>query len=119
MSAGMSAPYSSAKAALHLARCLAEEGGPHRIRVNTVDPNVVPQDSKTRGSSRTEERARAYSIELEGHEEHYKKRTFLKANVCPVSTAEATLFLTSKTYSSKSTGKIMNVDGGVKDPYAR
>ena len=30
--------YSSAKAAsLHLARCLAEEGGPHGIRVNTVN----------------------------------------------------------------------------------
>src|SRR5206468_11922446 len=34
--------YSSAKAAsLHLARCLAEEGGPHGIRVNTVNPDAV------------------------------------------------------------------------------
>ena len=36
------AAYSSAKAAsLHLARCLAEEGGPHGIRVNTVNPDAV------------------------------------------------------------------------------
>ena len=36
------AAYSSAKAAsLHLARCLAEEGGSHGIRVNTVNPDAV------------------------------------------------------------------------------
>src|SRR5262249_52972292 len=40
------AAYSSAKAAsLHLARCLAEEGGPHGIRVNTVNPDAVIADS--------------------------------------------------------------------------
>ncbi len=36
------AACSSAKAtALHLARCLAEEGGKHGIRVNTVNPDAV------------------------------------------------------------------------------
>ena len=41
------AAYSSAKAAsLHLARCLAEEGGPHGIRVNTVNPDAVIQGSE-------------------------------------------------------------------------
>ena len=38
--------YSSAKAAsLHLARCLAEEGGPHGIRVNPVNPDAVIEGS--------------------------------------------------------------------------
>ena len=36
------AAYSSAKAAeLHMARCLAEEGGADGIRVNTVNPDAV------------------------------------------------------------------------------
>src|SRR5213076_2853892 len=40
------AAYSSAKAAsLQLARCLAEEGGPHGIRVNTVNPDAVIEGS--------------------------------------------------------------------------
>jgi NAD(P)-dependent dehydrogenase (short-subunit alcohol dehydrogenase family) len=46
------AAYSSAKAAeLHLARCLAEEGGEDGIRVNTVNPDAVLQGSKIWGSS--------------------------------------------------------------------
>ena len=46
------AAYSSAKAAeLHLARCLAEEGGADGIRVNTVNPDAVLQGSRIWGSS--------------------------------------------------------------------
>jgi rhamnulose-1-phosphate aldolase/alcohol dehydrogenase len=45
------AAYSSAKAAeVHLARCLAEEGGEDGIRVNTVNPDAVLQGSKIWGS---------------------------------------------------------------------
>src|SRR3712207_8755706 len=49
MAAGKNAAaYSSAKAAeLHLARCLAEEGGAAGIRVNTVNPDAVLQDRKS------------------------------------------------------------------------
>ena len=44
------AAYSSAKAAeLHLARCLAEEGGAEGIRVNTVNPDAVLQGSQDLG----------------------------------------------------------------------
>ena len=58
------AAYSSAKAAeLHLARCLAEEGGAAGIRVNTVNPDAVLQGSRIWGSSWREERAAAYGIE--------------------------------------------------------
>ena len=58
------AAYSAAKAAeLHLARCLAEEGGAAGIRVNTVNPDAVLQGSRIWGSSWREERAAAYGID--------------------------------------------------------
>ena len=39
--------YCTAKAAeIHLARCLALEGAPHGIRVNTVNPDAVLRGSK-------------------------------------------------------------------------
>ncbi len=57
------AAYSSAKAAeLHLARCLAEEGGSAGIRVNTVNPDAVLHGSRIWDSSWREERAAAYGI---------------------------------------------------------
>lgn len=114
------AAYSSAKAAeLHLARCLAEEGGQHGIRVNTVNPDAVLQGSKIWGSSWREERAQAYGIEPEDLEEHYRQRTVLKVNVLPQDIAEAVLFFTSAARSAKSTGNVLNVDGGVTAAYPR
>jgi hypothetical protein len=62
-------------------------------------------------------RAEGLADELDGVK--LSVRADVADEVAVANTAEATLFLTSKTYSSKSTGKIMNVDGGVKDPYAR
>ena len=72
------AAYSSAKAAeLHLARCLAEEGGSAGIRVNTVNPDAVLQGSRIWDSSWREERAAAYGIAPDELEEHYRNRTVL------------------------------------------
>ena len=121
MAAGKNASaYSSAKAAeLHLARCLAEEGGPERIRVNTVNPDAVLSGSKIWGSSWREERAAAYGIEPEELEEHYRQRNVLKVNVLPENIAEAVLHFASERRSSRSTGNVLNVDGGVKDAYPR
>jgi rhamnulose-1-phosphate aldolase/alcohol dehydrogenase len=112
--------YSSAKAAeLHLARCLAEEGGAHRIRVNAVNPDAVLQGSRIWDSGWREERARAYGIEPEELEEYYRQRNVLKVNVLPENIAEAVLFFASEARSSRSTGNVLNVDGGVKDAYPR
>jgi rhamnulose-1-phosphate aldolase/alcohol dehydrogenase len=121
MAAGKNASaYSSAKAAeLHLARCLAEEGGPVRIRVNTVNPDAVLSGSKIWGSSWREERAAAYGIEPDELEEHYRKRNVLKLNVLPENIADAVLHFASEARSSRSTGNVLNVDGGVKDSYPR
>jgi rhamnulose-1-phosphate aldolase/alcohol dehydrogenase len=121
MAAGKNASaYSSAKAAeLHLARCLAEEGGPERIRVNTVNPDAVLQGSRIWGSDWREERAAAYGIEPDELEDYYRKRNVLKVNVKPENIAEAVLHFASEVRSSRSTGNVLNVDGGVKDAYPR
>ncbi len=121
MAAGKNAgAYSSAKAAeLHLARCLAEEGGSHSIRVNTVNPDAVLSGSRIWDSGWREERARAYGIRPEELEEHYRQRNVLKVNVLPGHIAEAVLHFASDDRSSRSTGNVLNVDGGVKDAYPR
>ncbi len=114
------AAYSSAKAAeLHLARCLAEEGGSAGIRVNTVNPDAVLQGSRIWDSSWREERAASYGIEPEELEEHYRKRTTLGVNILPEDIAEAVLHFASPRRSGKSTGNVLNVDGGVAAAYPR
>ncbi|MBA2344066.1 MAG: bifunctional aldolase/short-chain dehydrogenase [Rubrobacter sp.] len=121
MAAGKNAAaYSSAKAAeLHLARCLAEEGGAHAIRVNTVNPDAVLQGSRIWGSSWRKERAEAYGIEPDELEEHYRQRNVLKVNVTPENIAEAVMHFASEKRTSRSTGNVLNVDGGIKDAYPR
>jgi rhamnulose-1-phosphate aldolase/alcohol dehydrogenase len=114
------AAYSSAKAAeLHLARCLAEEGGAARIRVNTVNPDAVLQGSRIWDSSWRDERAAAYGIEPDELEEHYRQRTTLRVNILPEDIAEAVLHFASPRRSGKSTGNVLNVDGGVPAAYPR
>ena len=114
------AAYSSAKAAeLHLARCLAEEGGEDGIRVNTVNPDAVLQGSKIWGSSWREERAAAYNLDPEELDEHYRQRNTLKVSIYPGDIAEAVMHFSSERRSGKSTGNILNVDGGVPAAYSR
>lgn len=114
------AAYSSAKACeLHLARCLAEEGGPAGIRVNTVNPDAVLQSSKIWDSKWRSARAAAYGIapsELEGY---YKRRTTLGVDVLPADVANAVMHFASATRSGKTTGNLLNVDGGVAAAYPR
>ena len=112
--------YSSAKAAeLHLARCLAAEGGSAGIRVNTVNPDAVLQGSRIWDSSWRSERADAYGIEPDELEEHYRRRTTLGVNVLPSDIAQAVLHFASPARSGKSTGNLLNVDGGVTAAFPR
>jgi len=114
------AAYSSAKAAeLHLARCLAEEGGSGGIRVNTVNPDAVLHGSRIWDSSWREERAAAYGIAPEDLEEHYRNRTVLGVHILPEDIAQAVLHFASPVRSGKSTGNLLNVDGGVSAAYPR
>ena len=86
--------YSAAKAAeLHLARCLAEEGGASGIRVNTVLPDAVLQGSNIWNSAWKEARAKNYGIKAEELDEYYRSRTTLKVNIYPEDIAEAVLVL--------------------------
>ncbi|MBA3842688.1 MAG: bifunctional rhamnulose-1-phosphate aldolase/short-chain dehydrogenase [Actinobacteria bacterium] len=113
------AAYSSAKAAsLHLARCLAEEGGPHGIRVNTVNPDAVIQGSSIWSSDWKAERASTYGVGTEELQAFYKGRTKLGVAVFPEDVAEAIAFFAGPR-SAKSTGNVLNVDGGVTAAYPR
>jgi len=114
------AAYSTAKAAeVHLARCLAEEGGPFGIRVNTVNPDAVLSGSRIWDSAWRKERAATYGVAPEELEEVYRKRTTLGVSILPDDIAEAVAFFASPARSSKSTGNIINVDGGVAAAYPR
>ena len=113
------AAYSAAKAAeLHLARCLAEEGGAAGIRVNSVLPDAVLSGSAIWSGTWREERASSYGIRPDELEEFYRKRTTLKLNVFPEDIAEAVYFFASPA-SSKTTGGVLTVDGGVPAAYVR
>ena len=112
--------YSTAKAAeVHLARCLAEEGGQFGIRVNTVNPDAVLSGSRIWDGSWRQERAATYGVAPDQLEEVYRKRTTLGVNILPEDIAEAVTFFASPTRSIKSTGNILNVDGGVAAAYPR
>jgi NAD(P)-dependent dehydrogenase (short-subunit alcohol dehydrogenase family) len=111
--------YSSAKAAsLHLARTLAEEGGPHGIRVNTVNPDAVIEGSSIWSSEWKAERASTYGVSEEDLPAFYRERTTLGVNVYPEDVAEAIAFLAGGR-AAKSTGNVINVDGGVSAAYPR
>ncbi|MCL4508730.1 MAG: bifunctional aldolase/short-chain dehydrogenase [Chloroflexi bacterium] len=113
------AAYSAAKAAeLHLARCLAEEGGAAGIRVNSVLPDAVLQGSSIWDGRWRAERAATYGINPEELEAYYRARTTLKVNVFPEDIAEAIFFFASRG-SSKTTGGVLTVDGGVAAAYVR
>jgi rhamnulose-1-phosphate aldolase/alcohol dehydrogenase len=114
------AAYSTAKAAeAHLARCLAEEGGQFGIRVNTVNPDAVLAGSRIWDSAWRRERASTYGVAPDQLEEVYRKRTTLGVNILPEDIAEAVAFFASPTRSVKSTGNILNVDGGIAAAYPR
>jgi len=111
--------YSAVKALeVHLARCIATEGGDFGIRANSVLPDAVLQGSAIWGSKWREERAAAYGIEPDELEEHYRKRTVLKENIYPRDIAEAIAFFASSK-ATKTTGCMLTVDGGVAAAFTR
>ena len=111
--------YSAAKAAeSQLARVLAIEAGEHGVRVNIVNPDAVFQDSRLWSDEVREERARAHGVPVEGLEEFYRTRNLLKVRVLAEDVAETALWLASDR-SSKTTGCIVTVDGGVREAFPR
>lgn len=111
--------YSAVKALeVHLARCIAAEGGDFGIRANSVLPDAVLQGSAIWGSKWREERAAAYGIEPDELENHYRERTVLKQNIYPRDIAEAIAYFASSK-SAKTTGCMLTVDGGVAAAFTR
>jgi NAD(P)-dependent dehydrogenase (short-subunit alcohol dehydrogenase family) len=117
-SAGASA-YCAAKASeIHLARCLALEGAPHGIRVNTVNPDAVLRGSKIWAGEWRQQRAASNKVSEDELEEVYRQRSMLKLSVLPEDIAEGVYFFASD-LSAKSTGNILNVDAGNAQAFTR
>jgi rhamnulose-1-phosphate aldolase/alcohol dehydrogenase len=113
------AGYGSAKAAqLHLSRLNAAELGKDHIRVNTVNPDAVISDSKIWAGAWADGRAKAYGVKVEELPAYYAKRTLLNEVILPDDIANA-CFVFVGGLLSKSTGNVLNVDGGVSMAFVR
>jgi rhamnulose-1-phosphate aldolase/alcohol dehydrogenase len=113
------AGYGSAKAAqLHLSRLNAAELGPDKIRVNVVNPDAVIADSKIWEGAWAEGRAKAYGVTVAELPAFYAKRTLLNETILPEDIANACYAFVGGLLS-KSTGNVLNVDGGVAMAFVR
>lgn len=113
------AGYGSAKAAqLHLSRLNAAELGKDKIRVNVVNPDAVISDSKIWEGAWAEGRAKAYGVKVEDLPQFYAKRTLLNEIINPADIADACFVFVSGMLN-KSTGNVLNVDGGITTAFVR
>lgn len=113
------AGYGSAKAAqLHLSRLNAAELGKDKIRVNVVNPDAVISDSNIWKGGWAEGRAKAYGVTVEELPAYYAKRTLLNETILPADIANACYAFVGGLLS-KSTGNVLNVDGGVAMGFVR
>ena len=112
------AGYGTAKAAqMHLSRLLAAELASDQIRVNTVNPDGVILGSKIWEGEWAEGRAKAYGISVEELPEFYAKRNILNKIIKPEDIANGVFAFLA--VLDKSTGNIINVDGGVTNAFVR
>jgi rhamnulose-1-phosphate aldolase/alcohol dehydrogenase len=111
--------YGAAKAAqLHLSRLNAAELGKDEIRVNVVNPDAVISGSNIWSNGWAEGRAKAYGISVEELPAYYAKRTLLNETILPEDIANACFVFVSGLLN-KSTGNVLNVDGGVAAAFVR
>jgi len=113
------AAYGSAKAAqLHLSRLNAAELGKDKIRVNVINPDAVITDSQIWSGAWAEGRAKAYGIRVDELPAYYAKRTLLNETINPEDIANACFVFVSGLLN-KSTGNVLNVDGGIPAAFVR
>ncbi len=113
------AAYGSAKAAqLHLSRLNAAELGSDKIRVNAINPDAVISGSKIWEGAWAEGRAKAYGVKVSELPAFYAKRTLLNEVILPEDIANACFALVGGLLN-KSTGNVLNVDGGVASAFVR
>lgn len=113
------AGYGSAKAAqLHMNRLMAAELGDDKIRVNAVNPDAIIVDSKIWKSGWAKDRANAYGVAIEDLPRFYADRTLMKDILYPADVANAVYVFVSGLLD-KSTGNMLNVDGGLPPAFPR
>ncbi|HYK98093.1 MAG TPA: SDR family oxidoreductase [Candidatus Acidoferrales bacterium] len=111
--------YSVAKAAeVQLARIVAIEGGAAGVRANVVSPDAVFGGSHLWDGGLREARAAAHGVPIERIEEFYAQRSLLGVAVRGTDVAEAVAFCLSDR-SSRMTGCVLTVDGGVAAAFPR
>jgi len=103
---------------LHLSRLNAAELGKDHIRVNVVNPDAVISGSNIWSGGWAEGRAKAYGIKIEELPKYYASRTLLNEIILPEDIANA-CFAFVGGLLSKSTGNVLNVDGGVAMAFVR
>ena len=110
--------YGTAKAAQqHMSRLLATELAGDKIRVNTINPDGVIIGSKIWEGDWAEGRAKAYGIEVEDLPAFYAKRNLLNEVIYPEDIADGVFACVG--ILNKSTGNIINVDGGMANAFVR
>ncbi len=110
--------YGTAKAAqLHMSRLMAAELAKYGVRVNTVNPDGVIIGSKIWEGEWAEGRAKAYGISVEELPQHYANRNLLKKIIRPSDIANGVFAITA--ILDKSTGNIINIDGGIPEAFPR
>jgi len=110
--------YGTAKASQqHMVRLLAAELGKDKIRVNTVNPDGVIVGSKIWEGAWAEGRAKANGITVEELPAFYAKRNLLNEIIRPEDIANGVFSLVG--ILDKSTGNIINVDGGMANAFVR
>ncbi|WP_282179391.1 bifunctional aldolase/short-chain dehydrogenase [Maribacter stanieri] len=110
--------YGTAKAAQqHMSRLLAAELGKDKIRVNVVNPDGVIVGSKIWEGDWAEGRAKAYGISVEELPAHYAKRNLLNEIIYPEDIANGVFACVG--ILDKTTGNIINVDGGMANAFVR
>ncbi|NOY42819.1 MAG: bifunctional rhamnulose-1-phosphate aldolase/short-chain dehydrogenase [Planctomycetes bacterium] len=123
-----SVAYDTSKAAAnHLVRELAIEMAP-LVRVNAIAPATVVEGSTMFPRDRVIASLSKYEIAFSESEsddqlrtklaKFYAQRTLTQQPITPADQAEAAYFLVS-TKSSKTTGQVINVDGGLHEAFLR
>ena len=111
--------YSVTKAGMvQLMRIDALEGGPLGVRTNAVNPDAVFDNSRLWAGGLREQRAAEHGIKPDELEDFYARRNLLHRHVTTKDVASAVLFLLSEA-SSRTTGAVIPVDGGVAAAFPR